>query len=909
MSRSWPDSHGLAIQLVLAAALVFPAPSRAEDTFRTATLENGLTIILSPSTAHPVIALACFVATGGRTEDEYYQGSLHYIEHLVFKGGTPNLPPTQFRKRMSLLGRESGGWTWDDEINFGFEVPKENFREALGVFREALFELDFQEKWFEDEKIVVLQEMTRGLQEPNDMIYEAWDELAFVVHPYSRSVIGTEKAIRELDMFKTQEYYRRRFTPNHIVLSIAGDFQEEEMLAIIRESWGPLKPGPKSFELGLSEPEQKGPRDRTDFVPQATSALVLSGVVTPGGSHDDTPALEMLAALMNDSSFGLSQFLIEQTKWVTYVEASHYPMRDYGNFRIFARLEPENAATVTRFVNAFLVDFDATSIPAEVFEETRRSILFEEARERESAAARAARLGFLASRRGIEGARELAQRYESLTAQDVQAAKERWVGGRRLVTTTILPEAFDIAGALESRVDPGAPFAAEPPALAAAGALEPPEGASALVYEKVQEDQGVTLYRYANGLRVLVRPSSASGLVAMTARVLGGQWVEPEGKEGLNRFLAELGLRSTRRWDRESFARLLGSRSLHATAHADVGSRANTSRNVDYRDSAAHHLVGLASEWPTMLAILKETVFFPNADSLEIEKLREDLLTEVRALTEDNLELIKQEFYVRAYPGHPYGRPTVGTESSLRSITALDLTEFHRSAWTPDRVAVAVVGNVVPEELSEWIASRWADLPGGAKEPWRLDPSRWPLSWAPPSDTQILALGKDYWTVNWGRPGCAYTDELYYPSVVMSRIAGTDHFYKYVYGEGVSYRSWIRFWENLGPSAWILENDVKRERFDEILGMFDEDLARYSTLGFTDAEFADAVQQLTNTSILDDQDNARFAWKLAVAEGNGAGFQRVTRNVENLKDVTYEEVHKLAASIFAPERMLRVVQQ
>ncbi len=909
--RSEWIARALVLPFACLAMATAPAgtAAAADAPFEVRTLDNGLTLLLAPSPAHPVVSLSGFVTTGGRTEDEYYQGSLHYIEHLVFKGGTPNLEPTQFRKKMSLLGRESGGWTWDDEINFGFEVPKENFRDALVTYREALLDLNFTPEWFEDEKRVVLQEMTRGLEQPGRLIYNAWDAIAFVDHPYGRPVIGSEKAILELDMDRTWEYYKERFTPNHWLISVAGDFEIDAMVELFEEIWGAEKPGPGSFELGIAEPEQLGPRRRVDFLPQATTSTLLIGGVTPGGLHDDAPALSFLAELFGDDSYGLPQYLVQQEKWVSTVSANFYAMRDYGCFRVDARCDPDKAAAVEAFVTAFLVDFDPTIVPEAVFEETRQRVLLDEARERATAASRAARHGLLASRHGIEGALAWEDRIAALTPEGVKEAKDRWISSRRLITAIVHPGEFDPRIGTDDVVQPGAPFAPAPPALDVAGALQPPE-ADPLAWEKTDEADDVHHYTFANGLRLLVRPSAASPLLAVSGRMLGGQWVEPDGQEGINLFTAELGLRTTRRWNRESFSRLLGSLSVDASAHVGVGSRANTSMNVDYRDSAAHHLSGLASRWPEMLAILKETVFFPEFEGDEFGKLQSDLVDAVRTLPENNLEYIKQEFYRAAYAGHTYGQPTRGTEESLAGIGAGDLQAFHAANWTPDRFVVSIVGDVDPDEVATWVATRWADLPAtGSTEPWTVVPAAAETEWAPAGAEHVLELGKNYWTVNWGRPGADAADGTWVTSVVLGQIAGNDHFYKYVYGEGVSYRSWIKFWDHLGPGAWIVENDVKRERFDEILGMFDEDLVRYSTDGFTQQEFDDAVQRLANGRILDAQNNARLAWRLARAEGDGLGFRRETGMVEAMRAVTYEEVQALAQEIFAPEGILRMVQQ
>jgi zinc protease len=897
--------------LSLALALAFALPARAGDApFTVHTLPNGLTVLLAPSPAHPVIAVSAFVTTGGRTEDEYYQGSLHYIEHLVYKGRSPNLAPTEFRKRMSLLGREAGGWTWDDEINFGFEVPKEAFGEALGVFREALLDLQFEKDWFESEKLVVLQEMTTGREQPDDLLDEAWDTLAYDVHPYGRSVIGTEKAIRELDLEKTYRYYQDRFSPNHMILSVAGDFASKDMLRRIESAFGPRPRGPSSFELGLVEPEQRGPRRRTDFLPQASHASAIVGFVGPGGAHADTPALELLAALLNDRSVGLPQFLEEQEKWVTSVDATHYVKRDASDFRVTFRAEPEKAAAVATFVERFLLDLDATTLPADAFERARRSLAFGEALRRATAAERAERFGFLVSRRGADEARKLTERWSALRPGDVQGAKERWIAPRRLVVATVLPESFDPDAVSAGSPVPGAVAAEALPDLDAAGALRPAEG-KALAYTRTDAADGVSLYTYANGLRLVVRRTTGAPLLAASGRVLGGQWVEPEGKDGINAFVAEAGMRATRRWGPEAFARLLRARSITASPHVSVGSRANTSRHVDYRDAGAHHYRGPAAEWPLMLACLKETLFFPEFPAEEVEKLRTDLVTKARLLPENQLEYLKQEFYRKAYAGHPYGRVTYGTETSLASIEPAELAEFHRACWTPARAVVSVVGDADPDEVAKWIAGRWADLPDEEAEPWRLDPARSAAApaWSPPAGLQTIELGKDLWTVNWGRPGVARADAGFLASVVLGRMAGHDHFYKYVYGEGVSYRSWIRFWEHLGPGAWILENDVKRDRFDEICGMFEADLDRYSSSGFPRPEFDEAVQRLVNDAILDGQDETLSAWRLAVAEGDGAGFRTETEKVARLRAVRFEDVQDLARRVFAPDAILRVAQK
>ena len=68
-------------------------------------------------------------------------------------------------------------------------------------------------------------------------------------------------------------------------------------------------------------------------------------------------------------------------------------------------------------------------------------------------------------------------------------------------------------------------------------------------------------------------------------------------------------------------------------------------------------------------------------------------------------------------------------------------------------------------------------------------------------------------------------------------------------------------------------------------------------------------QRLVNGHVLSAQDNALTAFRLAVAESNGAGFARETNAVERMRAVKFEDVQALAREVFDPEAVLRMVQQ
>jgi predicted Zn-dependent peptidase len=62
-------------------------------------------------------------------------------------------------------------------------------------------------------------------------------------------------------------------------------------------------------------------------------------------------------------------------------------------------------------------------------------------------------------------------------------------------------------------------------------------------------------------------------------------------------------------------------------------------------------------------------------------------------------------FQSTAWPGHVIGRPMLGTAASVGSMSDAKLGEFYRSGYVPDRVVVAVAGNVTHDRVAELVRS------------------------------------------------------------------------------------------------------------------------------------------------------------------------------------------------------------
>ena len=893
-------SHGkraasglLAVLLAVGCATAPPPPalplSQLAPPHTTHRFPSGLTVLAFPRPGDPIVGLAAFVTTGGRTESADDAGALHVIEHLVFRGGSPRFPATQFRKRMSSLGDEIGGWTWDDEIQFGFEVPATRFPEALDVFAEALMEVRWDSKALDEERQVVLQEIGTSEDNPWTRLWNAFDGKMFRRHPYGRAVIGDRQTVAAFTAEGLAAYHRDRFAPNHLVVAVAGAV-DDGLVESIAARFARYSKGPTSVELpGVLDDGPASGEVRIEAVGETCRAIL--GARTPGARSGESAALTVLGALLASPTEGLPPLLFRESGWVVDFGADHNAMVDYGQLTVRLELPLDRAQTVLDAVNSWLDGVAERGFSREAVDAAARRLVTDAARASERRGDLAMNAGMVVARAGAQGPR-LAARLLAVTPDEVRAVARRWLKDR--VTALALPKGRSL-GKFGRLPEPVAP---EPPPDAER--VLAPEGPPWTVGP--EEISGSThRFVFDNGLTLLVREQPGASLVAAVAYVSGGQWLEEPGHAGIgvltNRVLTTGTARlAVREWDG-----VLSSRAIEVQSQVAGDDRSQVARNSHARDGATLAFSGTSADTGLMLSLLGEALFRPVFPAVEVAKAREGLLSEIRALEDDDLERTKQGFYALAYPNHPYGRPTIGLKATVERLSQDDVAAHHRRTYAPDRTVVAVVGAVRAGEVARELARRWGGTPVATLGP--LPSCDAPVARPELERDATESRGRPIACVNLGGPVLAGGDPRWPALELLLTMTRGQHFYKYVYELGVSYRSWVRYWPHRGPSPWIVENDLDKRRFAELVSELEADVANYARSRFGDADLALARDRLLIQATLDAQKTRESAFELAWGTSIGRPWDATERLPASFGAVTPDEVNKLAREVFgAPVR-------
>ncbi|MEZ4392965.1 MAG: pitrilysin family protein [Polyangiales bacterium] len=277
-------------------------------------LDNGLRVVLSPDHSAPTVAVAVYYDVGSRVEERGRSGFAHLFEHMMFEGSA-NVPKGEHFRHISTRGGSLNGTTNVDRTNY-FETLPANALE-VGLFLEAdrMRSLAVTAENFENQRQTVMEERRQSYENrPYALSFLRRDELAFQGYfPYEHSTIGDMADLRAASLADVRAFHDQYYAPDNAVLSIAGDFDPAQAMAMVRSHFAmiPARHAPRWVDPGFAG--QTEPRSETMTDPHARSAAFHVLWHIPNRRTPDHYALEMLATVLADGeSSRLHQTLVKE---------------------------------------------------------------------------------------------------------------------------------------------------------------------------------------------------------------------------------------------------------------------------------------------------------------------------------------------------------------------------------------------------------------------------------------------------------------------------------------------------------------------------------------------------------------------------------------------------------------------
>lgn len=356
-------------------------------------LDNGLTVSIQEDPSIPLVTLDMWVGVGSGDEPPELAGISHYLEHMLFKG-TPRLATGEYDRRIEEVGGYLNAATSADYTHYYTFFPAEHFDRILEDFADVLQNslLDAQE--VENERQVILEEISRKQDSPFGYLFDESFPLMFESGPYKHPVIGSVETVSAFTREQLLDHYKRFYTPENMYLSVVGDIHGPSVLEAIRDAFGSLDRPLRPHRDAAPDTVYSAPMDR--ILPRDWGeAYFILAFPAPDPTDARSLALRDLAEtlLVGGKSSRLVNALQEKKRLVSSIGGYFPEHRHPAPILIYGTCQGANIHVVRTEIFRELERLQAEGMRRGELERTRRLVLNSQLFSLETGRQRAAAFG------------------------------------------------------------------------------------------------------------------------------------------------------------------------------------------------------------------------------------------------------------------------------------------------------------------------------------------------------------------------------------------------------------------------------------------------------------------------------------------------------------------------------------
>ena len=265
-------------------------------------------------------------------------------------------------------------------------------------------------------------------------------------------------------------------------------------------------------------------------------------------------------------------------------------------------------------------------------------------------------------------------------------------------------------------------------------------------------NETLSMTKFDNGLKVIVREGHSVNLVAVDIWVKAGSINEDSSNNGVSHLVEHMVFKATKKFGNGDIDREM----------EGIGAEVNGGTSKDY----VHFFTTVASEYlQTALDVLADAVMNAQFRPEDIEKERLVVLDEIARSESDPVKVAVNAFARTSYTRHPYGMPETGTRESVLKLKRDNLASYYAKYFTPTNTCVSIAGDVTKQDAVTAVVKSFSgferihpnsvvktSLP--ANEPARTTPLLRRYTWKQ-SKKAYLVIGLDAAPVSEAKDVCA----------------------------------------------------------------------------------------------------------------------------------------------------------
>lgn len=309
-------------------------------------LDNGVRILSMEMPYVRSISMGVWVHVGARDETDAESGLSHFIEHMIFKG-TARRSAFQIAKEFDAIGGQTNAFTSMEHTCYHARVLDIHLETMVDILSDIFLNSLFDTRDVERERPVIFQEIGMVEDNPEELVHVMMGPAFWGKHPLGRSILGSRENILHFDRDAIQQFFKRLYQPDRIVVSLAGNLDHHQVVEMLGPVFSTIAKG-NGFSPRKPPTVGSGIERKHRDLEQTHICLGMQGLSVADPRRFSASLLNTL--LGGNMSSRLFQLIREERGLAYAIYSFLNAYADAGMFGVYTAVSPGETETVVKLI-------------------------------------------------------------------------------------------------------------------------------------------------------------------------------------------------------------------------------------------------------------------------------------------------------------------------------------------------------------------------------------------------------------------------------------------------------------------------------------------------------------------------------------------------------------------------------
>ncbi|MBU4565684.1 MAG: insulinase family protein [Desulfarculus sp.] len=322
-----------------AMAAYTQAPAKAApDQPQRVVLDNGLTLLIKPARAVPLVSYL-LAAPGGQAAEGQGQAGLYSLWSRAVERGTKDMSYEELTRELEDMAGSVSGYSSKTSAGLSGSFLAQDWKRGLELLAKVWTGASFPADQVERAKKEQLAALRAQENSPVSRAFKRFRRLVYGEHPFGHDPLGTPETLAKLGPEQLKAAMGRMRGPGGCVLAVVGDVDPQAFIAEVKSLLGGLKGQAAQVTVPpLTTPAQ--PKVEKIDEPQAKQSQIMLGFVAPGLESPERWPLELADAVLGGMGGRLFEDLRDKRSLAYAVQPFYSPAKGGGIFGIYMGVGP-----------------------------------------------------------------------------------------------------------------------------------------------------------------------------------------------------------------------------------------------------------------------------------------------------------------------------------------------------------------------------------------------------------------------------------------------------------------------------------------------------------------------------------------------------------------------------------------